>query len=304
MGKRWQYHLVLLFVPFLWGAAYPVMKLGVSSMPYGLFLGLRFLVAGLVLLLCFGSRVRRHLRKELLLPVFWVSLTLFADYYSYTYGLTLTSSINCSFYTGISILFIPFILFFLNRQPLRGQSWPAIGIILLGIYLVSSREGHITFNLGDLFCLGSSLLFGLYIVLSSKLVAAYDAVTVSVLQMLMVAGLSLVTSLLLEGPPQLGALGGWDWFYILFLGVFNTALAFTLQHLVQPKTTALSAGIIYSAMPFFGAVLSALLLGEHLGYQGLGGGLLIMAGIILAEISKARRRKNDAARQIFSSTLK
>ncbi|MEG1501467.1 MAG: DMT family transporter [Clostridiales bacterium] len=292
MSKNLIYHIMLIVITAFWGLAFPIMKTGVTTINAGTFLGLRFMLAALVLMLIFGKRIIANFRKEMLKPVFLVSASLFIDYYCYSMGLKTTTSINCSFYAGIAAIFVPFLMFIFYKKSLKDQNWLPIISIFLGIYLLSSDSGQITFLIGDIFCLCSSFFFAIYIILSSKNVKQYDPITVSVLQMTMVGVMSILSSFVIEGVPSISQFTSDTLISLVFLGIFTTALPFTIQHWVQPKVSALSAAITYSAMPLFGTIFSIILLHETIGMRGISGGILIVISIALTEIFNNKKKKS------------
>jgi drug/metabolite transporter (DMT)-like permease len=105
-------------------------------------------------------------------------------------------------------------------------------------------------------------------------------------QVLTVAALSLVASLLFEtrpGPPSAQV-----WFAAAFTGLFATAVAFGVQTVAQRLTTATHTALIFAAEPVFAALFSFLLIGEVLGPRQLVGCGLILAGMVAAELGPAR----------------
>ena len=73
------------------------------------------------------------------------------------------------------------------------------------------------------------------------------------------------------------------WGVMLFLALFCTAIAFLLQCACQRYISPARTGIIFAIEPVSGAVFSALLLGDHLGINGIVGGAMIFASMIFME---------------------
>ncbi len=60
-----------------------------------------------------------------------------------------------------------------------------------------------------------------------------------------------------------------------------------MQTRFQKDTTPTRAAVIFSLEPVIASAFAALILGERLGAGGLLGGALILAGVLLSELSDA-----------------
>lgn len=305
MHKSVKYNLLLVLVTFLWGSAVPILKIALSdeaSSP-ALILGLRFLIASLVLFIFFYKRIIENFHVKLLMPVFWVSLILFSDYLFYGIGLKTTTAINAGFYNGIAVIFVPFVMLIFDRNALKGENLLPILITVLGIYFLSSNGGQISFNRGDVFCLISALLFAIYIVLSSRRDQNFDFVCVTVLQMAFVGILGIMMALITDQKLDFSVYSRSAWIALIILGIFCSAIPFCLQHFAQPYSTPLFSALIYSGMSFFSAVMSMLLIDERLLWRGFLGGGLIIGGMVLAKVQPKKNRENQQVDIIIGRKL-
>jgi drug/metabolite transporter (DMT)-like permease len=71
---------------------------------------------------------------------------------------------------------------------------------------------------------------------------------------------------------------------IAVCAVFATAVAFSLQLWAQQFTTPSHAAIIFTLEPVFAVITSYLVLGERLGLRSIAGAVLVLAGILAAEL--------------------
>ncbi|MBI1738766.1 MAG: DMT family transporter, partial [Acidobacteria bacterium] len=71
---------------------------------------------------------------------------------------------------------------------------------------------------------------------------------------------------------------------LLVTAVGCTALGFSVQVWAQRHTTATHIAILFTLEPVFAALTSYIVLHERLGPRALTGGVLILAGILLAEL--------------------
>jgi drug/metabolite transporter (DMT)-like permease len=86
-------------------------------------------------------------------------------------------------------------------------------------------------------------------------------------------------------------------YYILFTGIFASALCFTVWFIIISKIDIATATISTLLVPVFGLLFSSLLLGEKLTPGILSGSLLIITGIIIATKKKRsiKKRLEDTA---------
>ena len=82
-----------------------------------------------------------------------------------------------------------------------------------------------------------------------------------------------------------------EWIGIAMLAVVCTGFGFTLQPVAQSGTSAERAGMFCALNPLVASALGVAFLGEALSVQCVAGGLLILAGILLAELSEGKPGK-------------
>ena len=68
---------------------------------------------------------------------------------------------------------------------------------------------------------------------------------------------------------------------ILYIGIGSTAIAFFLWNKSFELLDAAAASLFFFAQPVVGALLSAIFLGEKLGWSFFAGGALILLGALL-----------------------
>ena len=286
MNDNLKYTLILVFVSFLWGAAYPVMKIAINdtySSPT-LIMGSRFIFAAVLLITIFYKRFIKLFRRKMIKPVFVVSLALFLDFFFYSIGLKLTTAINSGFFTGISVIFVPFVMLAFDRKSVKKADILPVLVTVIGVYFLGSNSGTVSLNKGDWLCLMSPVMFAIYVVLLSRMSHGIDPVCFTVIQMFTVGIMGLLTSFLLDGLPVFSSYSYKAWIALPILIVFGTAMPFLLQNYAQPHSSPLAAAIIFSLMPLFSLIVSGILLGESLAWRGYLGGLLMVGAVVLAKL--------------------
>ncbi len=283
----------LLFVTLLWSATFVIVKgvlVDISSM---LFLGLRFLIAGVILLPIIINKKLDWNNINLLPPIF-LGILLFIGFSTQTVGLKYTSATKSAFLTGSSVAIIPILQLFVEKKKPKTGSVIGVVVVLIGILFLSGGNSIVTllndistnFNLGDFLTLICAFFFAGYVVYLDKLSSKYNFWMLLIIQIGVATFLAFIMALLLDVfdyeslkinfNTQLG-LG------ILYTAIFATLITTTLQTKYQKLVTPTKAGIVYSFEPIFAAIIAFIFLNERITSFGLLGAVLIFVGLIISE---------------------
>ena len=193
------------------------------------------------------------------------------------------------------VLLVPFGCRVLFGQRLRKANYFAAGLMLAGIGLLS-LEGEIGgLNVGDALTLLCGALFAGHIIAVERCQRETDVYALIVLQFGFAALYALVYALLLErGRPldfNAGSVGG-----LLYLAIFSTTIAMSLQNIGQSMAPASHSAILLSLESVFGALFSCLLLGEPMTPKILAGFAVIFAALMVNELA-GKGRDTQAAQE-------
>ena len=134
--------------------------------------------------------------------------------------------------------------------------------------------------IGDLLTIGSGSLFAAHIIAVERCQKNTDTYALIVLQFAFSAGFALIYSLFFErGMPvtiEVSTAGG-----LLYLAVFSTTIAMSLQNIGQSMAPSSHAAILLSLESVFGALASWLLLGERLTGMMIVGFAIIFAALVV-----------------------
>ncbi|MEQ8738244.1 MAG: DMT family transporter, partial [Hoeflea sp.] len=133
-------NLLLLLAGAIWGMGFVAQSTAMDNIGPFLFIGLRFLVAALVLAPFAWRETRRadspvsvpHMRGFLL-----IGLALFSAMALQQVGLTVTTVTNSGFLTGLYVVFVPFISLLALRQKPHPVIWPAVLMTFAGISMLA-----------------------------------------------------------------------------------------------------------------------------------------------------------------------
>lgn len=291
-------NLLLLLAGAIWGMGFVAQSTAMDSIGPFVFIGLRFLVAA-ILLAPFALRESRRAAHPVapahLAGFALIGLTLFVAMALQQVGLTITTVTNSGFLTGLYVVFVPFITLFVLGQRLHPVIWPAVLMTFVGIWMLAGGSLS-ALNVGDLLTIGCAVLWAVQVILVGRYVGPSGRpLTLSFIQFALASVLGLGVGLATE-PFELTQITA-ALPEILFAGLFATGLAFTFQVIGQRYTTAPQAAIFLSTESLFAALFGAVVLGERVPALGYVGGLLIFLAILLAELGPLVRATRHAPGQ-------
>jgi len=252
-----------------------------------IFLVARFLLATLVLSLLFAPSLRRIAGRTLARGAL-IGVALFAGYLFQTWGLVYTSATKSGLLTGLAAVVVPLLSASVLRQRVQLAHWAGAVLAAGGLVtFVLAKGGVSSFNVGDVLTLACAVAFAGHLLLVDRYVREDDYRALLVVQVAVVAVLSVGGSLLFEQLPA--AWPGKLVEAVLITGLLATALSFWLMNRFQAHSTATYTAILFTMEPVFAGLFGFLLLGESLTWlQGVGGAL-ILAGMVLGPIASPRR---------------
>jgi drug/metabolite transporter (DMT)-like permease len=283
-AKLWS-DIGLFYCAAIWGSTFIVTKGALDEVDPVVMVAIRFFIsAGLLLPWVLRRKDKtRHLKDG-----FYLSLFLALLYLTQTTGLLYTSASNSGFITGLFIIFIPVFMYLLRREKPTRLQVASAGLAIAGMWLLTG--GVSGFNVGDALTLVAAAAYSAHLIFTDKYVKAEaDTVLLAFHQFWMVAVISLAIALLRGAPLTVASVNGWG--VILFLAVFPTLTAFFIQMVAQKHSEPFKVGIIFTLEPVFAAVFAWTWGGEeYVGVKALGG-LLIVSGMIMGELSKFNFRR-------------
>ena len=281
MNKNKLSILGLILVTIFWGAGYPLIKFASESITPLYQIGLRFLIASLVLGLLYIKKIK-NIDIIVVKNSFILSIVLFCVFLCTVFGMQYTSSTNASFYCCLTVLIVPFISRIFFRTKINPKSFLCISICFIGLYLISFSGGT-RFNIGDLLCFGSSLTFSIQIILTEHFVKNCDSTLLTILEMFFVSIFGLLTAFIFEPFPSIITVK--SAFSLLFTSICCTSFAFYMQTTCQKFLSSTQISIILTLEPLFGVIMSCILLNETLGIKSIIGGSLILIALFFSEIN-------------------
>jgi drug/metabolite transporter (DMT)-like permease len=280
--SRLQANLLLLVAAALWGAGNVAQKTILQDIDAFSAAGLRSLIGGLLVApLLLVVKEDRSAQKG-----WWPSLLRVSSLFALALLIQQTayfdsSVTNASFLVNTDVVITPLFAWFLMGARPSALTYLAVGLMISGLFLMSG--GAQAGSSGDLLALLSAVVYALWLVELERHMRLHGRpIATSAAQFLGTAvvalplgamGDTMTPQTLYDAAPEL-----------IVLGVFSTALAFSLMTAAQRFTTASHAAIIVGAECVFGALAAFLVLGERPSATALLGGLLISAAIIVVAL--------------------
>lgn len=288
---------------FLWGTAFPFIKLSYSQLGIGakdissqvLFAGERFFISGvLVFIFCLIFR-RKGLKtsKQATVPMLLLGLIQTAGQYFCAYvGTANTTGTKSSVITAcnafFSVLLAP--LFFKNEKfKLNGILGCIIGFA--GVLIINIDEiavGGVSF-FGEGMLVLSTICFAGGSFLSKNVASKNDAFAVTAYPLLIGGAILILCGLFMGGNVVYNNfLGILSFMYLAILSALATSLWTALLGLHDVGRIC----IFNLLMPLFGTVFSGLLLGEQIiKWENIVSLLLVSAGIFLVNYTDLRKSR-------------
>lgn len=269
--------LLLVAVTAVWGWTFVLVKGAISQYPTLPFLGIRFVLAALVLVLV----VHRLPSRAVVRAGIPIGMALAAGYLFQTVGLQTTSAANAGLITGLFVVFTPLLEGLLGSHvPVRTAL--AALIALAGTALLAG-SGSGGYRLGDLLVVGCALAFAVHIVMLGRWAPGLPAAPLAMVQML-VAGLLFAGA----GAQQLRMPPGSVWPAIVVTAVLASALGFLVQTWAQMHISASRTALILATEPAWALLAAVLLAGQRFGIVQGAGAALVLTAIIGHELLAAR----------------
>ena len=284
-NKVYQADLLLLITAAIWGSAFVAQRVGMNHVGPLTFNGIRFALGALVLVPLIGWRngSNRSGAEPFITIVkggLLAGMVLFAGATLQQIGLVYTTAGKAGFITGLYVIFVPILGYFLGIR-LTVSGWMGAGLAAVGLYLLSVTESF-TLAPGDFWVLVGAVFWAVHVLVLGFLSPKMDTIKLACAQFSVCSLLSLLLAYFTETVTMEGLQGAF--IPILYGGILSVGTAYTLQVVAQKDAPAIHAAIILSLEAVFSAIFGWLLLGEVLGLRAITGCCLMLAGMLIVQL--------------------
>ena len=281
MSAKSRGELMLFLITFIWGSTFVTGKLVLAQVSPLQMMVIRFGLSSIVFL---------GIGRGRMFPIAWRSvakaaflgLLLFLGFIAQTIGLQWTTASKSAFITGMMVVLVPILQVLVERKSPKIGNIVGVLIVAAGLWSLTSPRGG-TFNAGDALTLLCAVFFTGYIVYLDMISPEMTALQLTFVHV-GVAGLLSLISLLLFDSVKI-SLDTRGIGLILYLTLFSTVLTTLVQTRFQKETTPTRAAIIFTIEPVVAALLAYAILHDELGVAGVAGGVLIVVGVLVSELS-------------------
>ena len=260
----------------LWGSAYPAVKSGYILFNIGasdvsskiVFAGYRFTMAGLLVLIlakAFGQNLFAFSKKSFLNLVMLGIAQTTLQYIFFYVGLANTTGVKGSIMNSMGTFFSVFLAHYIYKNDkLNLQKIAGCIVGFIGVMIVNFNADLLNFSFnfkGEGFVIISSFMFSVAAIYGKKLTQTMDAMVVTGYSLFMGGAL-----LIFLGTSFGGKVHNFTLSSSLLLGymILLSSVAFTLWSLLLKYNKVSSVSVFIFLTPIFGAILSAIFLGENI----------------------------------------
>ncbi len=283
-------HLLLLGVVVVWGTTFSLVKAALTDVTPLLFNLLRMALAFAVLA-AFNARALRGVTRQELRWGALAGVFLALGYQFQTVGLDHTTAAKSAFITGLVVVMVPLLSAVPGVAP-EGTARPGIStyggalLAFVGLVLLTVRPGAKLLDglgVGEWLTLGCAVAFAAHLLTLARAALRVAARRLGTLQ-IGFAALTMALTLPLGGRPHFHATA-MVWAALGVTAVLATAAAFTIQSWAQQHLRASHTALIFTLEPVFAWLTALVFFGERMGGRAMAGAGLILAGILMAEVS-------------------
>jgi drug/metabolite transporter (DMT)-like permease len=282
--------LLLLSVAIAWGVTFLMVQDAINTTPVYAFLFFRFAIAS-VLMFFIAYKFLNEINKKTIAYGVILGLFLFSAFATQTFGLAYTKSSIVAFITGLNVIVVPFLAYFIFKDFISKNVLIATVIAVIGLYLLT-MSGVLTIGKGELLTLICAFLFALQIIFTGKFSKEVNVFLLVLFQLITVAVLSLIFSLSLDDVTFNLSYDYAFFKAVLITAVFATVYAFLIQTYMQQFTTATKTAIIFAMEPVSASIFAYLSVGEVLTSIQLTGAILIVFATVIAELKFKKKLKH------------
>lgn len=280
--------VALIAVTAVWGSTFFLLKDLVQEMPPLDFLGARFSLAALVVLVFQFPRLR-HASKQAWCHGLALGAVYSAAQLMQTVGLQTTNASVSGFITGMYVVFTPILVAVIFRKRIKARVWLAVAVATIGLALLSLQG--LAFGSGELVTLCGALLYAVHIVLLARWSKSSDPLTLGMIQVLSAGVFCLVAAL--PGGISLPQSSG-SWVSFLYMTLVAGLAAIIMQSWAQSRISATTAAVVMTTEPVFAAGFAVAFGGENITWRLLIGGILVLLAMMLVEIKPSTREQSSS----------
>lgn len=199
-----------------------------------------------------------------------------------------TSGGKAAFITALYVVLVPIYALLLKKH-VKAHVWVAVFVAVIGFYLLCIKEGEGIVP-SDFWVILSAMIYPIHILTIDHFAPKCDCIRMSCLQFLFAFIINGVLAFCLESPVDFVAIGT-HILPFLYLGVFSSGIAYTLQIVGQRNVNPTVASLILSLESVFGLLGGMVILGDKLEIKEYIGAGLIFLAVIISQVEFKKKNR-------------
>ncbi len=288
--NRVRQNVLPVLAALIWGTAFVAQSIGADYVGPFTFNAARSIIAFFFLLgLCGVLRLLEKKRGQAARKTSWKDLAvgglccgtaLAVAANLQQKGIETTTSGKAGFITALYIVLVPIAGLLLKKRV--GKSvWVGVVLAVAGLYCLCITE-EFSIASGDFYLLGCAVCFTVQIMSVDHFVQKVDGVELSCAQFFVASVISAAGMFLTE-TPTVEALQSCIW-PILYVGIFSSGVAYTLQILAQKDSNPTVVTLLLSLESVFATVAGALIMHDRMTAREYFGCVLMLLAVVLAQL--------------------
>lgn len=254
------------------------------------------LIAGIVLLFT-NKKAFKITKKELPVLVFYGVFGVALMQWSYSNAVSLLPISVALLIEYTAIVIVPLVSLLLFKEKVRPRLWFGIAAVLIGLAIVSNIWNSALNPLGVAWAIMAAVCLSIYFLIGEHTQRKRDAMSTLFYTFAVAAIFWAIMNLINPGKVidinlefnlggNLSAISMPVWAGLLWIGIMGSFIPMLLDYIALGNLSATAVGVIATAETVFATVFAWAWLNESMTTLEVIGGLIVVAGIILAETSR------------------
>ncbi|MFK4763056.1 DMT family transporter [Microbacterium sp. ZW T5_45] len=283
----------LIAITAVWGSTFLLVHWAMEHADPWFFVGIRFLVAGLISVAIFWRSLRGMRWRDIGAGAA-IGVMIYLGYGLQTLGLQTIDSSTSAFITAMYVPLVPLAQWAVFRKRPPTMAFVGAGLAFVGLMLIAGPDAFaLTLGTGEIATMISTLPIAAEIILISVFAGKVDLGRITIVQLLTAGLLGLLTM-----PVAGEAVPEFSWVWVgaaVGLGAASCLIQLTMNW-AQKSVSPTRATIIYAGEPVWAGVIGRIA-GERLPATALIGGGLVVLGILASELKLVRRKSRAVEEQ-------
>ena len=277
-------YVFIALMVLLWSGNYIVAKIALREVPHLLLMGVRFLMAGALILPVYFARprialTRRDMARLVMLGVFGVAL----NQVLFIVGISKTTVAH----TGLLIALIPVLVLIiagsLGMEKITATKVLGMGLAIAGVAILQSARGGNASVLGDAFVFLAAIVFAVFTVMGKKTLEKVDPITVNTFGYVGAALVLLPVTVWESRAMPITRFSPTVWLCLLYMAAFSSVFCYIIYYAAIRRMPASRVSALSYCQPVLASLMAVAWLGEQITVPLVAGGSVIAAGVILTE---------------------